>query len=346
MARGESPKDRPSSVGIALIGAVGLAALLTLFCVVSSMRGFRGDATVSPYPTPGLGEPFVGASTSFGVLGSRDSARATAYYGGALAPDPTAARPILEGTLASRGYVVGTSAESPILQMPFDFTPTDLDGSCGVVLLIGDLGALIQRAGVLSGDTFSAIDPSAFTVATCGTAPVHVEGIGGATARVWLFPGLTPSTLASTGLTADALLAHAEAETLLRRLGYEPVDEVIELGATSTGAGAFATLDAPHLPSSGCIPFVAYVVGAGRATLPFGRSDYLDDRALSATVGCASGTGWALTLVDDGTLGATAFVRAYRAGGGPTSISTASSITLVDGAHASWPVPITESPTP
>lgn len=345
MARGESPKDRPSSVGIALVGAVGVAGLCTLFTVISSMRGCGSDAMVTPYAYGAVNEPFVGANTSFGVLGSRDAARASSYYGGALAPDPVTARRSLEAALASRGYVVSDTPESTLQQMPFDVTPTDLDGSCGVVVIIGDIGALIQRAGIASGDSFRAIDPSAFTVATCGTAPIHVDGIGAAVTRSWLYPGLTPATLVSTGLSADALLAHAEAEVLMRRLGYEPVDEVVEVTATAPG-GAFASLEPPYSPPSGCVPFVAYVAGAGRSSLPFGQSDYLDDRALSAVVGCGSGNGWSLNLVDDTTPGATALVRAYRAGGGPSTSITAGSIARVDDAHAAWPVPITESPRP
>ncbi len=330
------------------MGAVGVAGLCTLFTVLSSMRGCGVDplALTSPYAGGAVGEPFVGANTSFGVLGSRDASRASSYYGGALTPDPIVARRSLESALASRGYVVSNTPESALQQMPFDVTPTDLDGSCGVVVVIGDIGAIIQRAGLSSGDSFLAVDPSAFTVATCGTAPVHVEGIGGGVVRSWLFPGLTPASLVSTSLTADALLAHAEAETMLRRLGYEPVDEVLEVPVTSGGAGGFATLDPPYSPASGCIPFVAYVAGAGRASLPFGRSDYLDDRALSAIIGCGSGNGWSLTLVDDGTVGATAFVRAYRTGSGPTRSLTAGLITRVDPAHASWPVSISEAATP
>ncbi len=345
MARGESPKDRPASVGLALVGAVGLAGLCTLFAVVSSMRGYGGASSITPYYT-GVSEPFMGAATSFGVLGSRDAARAMSYAGAALAPDPVAARRSIETALATRGYVVSTSPESATQQMPFDVTPTELDGSCGVVVVIGDLGALVQRAGVASGTAFEAADPSAMTVASCGAAPVHVEGIGGATTRTWLYPGLTPATLGVTGLSADALLAHAEAETLLRRLGYVPTDEVIEVLVTSTGGGGFATLDAPTMPASGCMPFVAYVVGAGNAQLPIGRADYLRDRALSTLVGCGSGSGWSLTLVDDATLGATAFVRAYGPGAGPSTTITAGSITTVDTAHATWPSPIAELPQP
>jgi hypothetical protein len=289
-------------------------------------------------------EPFVGATTSFGQLGSRDAARASSYYGATLGPDPVAARRSVEGVLTSRGYVAGATAESALMQMPFDFTPTDLDGSCGVVLVLGDVGAIIQRAGAVGGDAFAAVDPSAFTVATCGTAPVHVEGIGGAMVRAWLYPGLTPSALASTGLSADALLAHAEAETILRRLGYEPVNEVVTMPVTSTPGGL--SLEAPETPASGCIPFVAYVAGAGTASLPFGRSDFLVDRTLSSVVGCRTGPGWQLTMYDDATASATAYVRAYRAGAGPTTTNTAGSIVSVDAAHATWPTPMTEAPQP
>jgi hypothetical protein len=346
MARGESPKDRPASVGLALMGAVGLAGLCTVFAVVSSMRGCHGDPSPTPYAYGGIPEPFVGATTSFGVLGTRDAARASAYAGGALAPDPIVARRSVEAALASRGYVPSTTAESAIAQMPFDFTPTDLAGSCGVVLFIGDLGAIVQRGAAPTAITFEAIDPSAFAIATCGDMPVHVEGIGGATARVWLYPGLTVSLLGGTGLSADALLAHAEAETLLRRLGYEPVDELLEVPITSTPGGTFVSLDAPYVPASGCTPFVAYVLGAGRANLPFGQTDYPSDRALSTTVGCGSGHGWTLGLVDDATPGATAFVRAYAAGAGPSTSSTVSAATVVDAAHATRPTPIVEAPQP
>jgi hypothetical protein len=228
--------------------------------------------------------------------------------------------------------------------MPFDVTPTDLAGTCGVVVVIGDVGATIRGAGIASGTQYDALDPSAFTIASCGDDPVHVDGVGGATTRVWLYPGLTASLLASTGLSADALLAHAEAEHILRALGYAPTDEVLEVPVVVTSTGAFASLDAPTLPASGCVPFVAYVVGAGRASLPTGQTDFLDDRALSAVIGCASGDGWSLTLVDDATLGARAFVRAYGAGSAPSTTLSVGSVTPVDLAHATWPTPIAELP--
>ncbi len=88
------------------------------------------------------------------------------------------------------------------------------------------------------------------------------------------------------------------------------------------------------------------MVGAGRAWLPFGSSDHLEDRALTAMVGCSVGPGWALTVVDEDEPGWTAFVRPYRVGAGPTTTITAGAIRWVDAAHASWPTAITEAPMP
>jgi hypothetical protein len=213
-------------------------------------------------------------------------------------------------------------------------------------LLVGDVGTTMTRAGIASGTTYRVVDPSAFTIALCGAVPVHVEGTGNVHMRTWLMPGLTETALATTGLSADALLAHAEAETVLRRLGYVPSDELIEITPATTTAGGFVTVHLPVTPPAGCIPFVLYVDGAGRPQLPPGRFDYLDDRGLVGGVSCATATSsWEPLFVDDGTLGAHVVARAYASStstpAGTLSIGGALS---VDASHATWPAAIAESP--
>ena len=327
------------SIGLAILAVVGVASICAVFSVVSSMR--TPSPAYTSYAPPAPVEPFRGATSAFGTLGSRDSTRALLGSGTALARDPLGARTALETTLRDRGYVVGTTAESPASPLPFDAPAPDLEGACGVVLVTGDGATTITRAGT-GGTTFASVDPSAFTVALCGPGNVHVEGVGHASLRTWLFAGLTPAAMTSTGVSADALLAHAEAERMLRRRGYVPIDELIEVVPTVATAGGIITLHLPTTPAAGCIPFVAYIEGAGRPQLPIGRFDFLEDRALSGAVACAvTSRNWEPMYVDDTTLGARVLLRAY--GAAPAGIPTGTPIVsiadahLVDAAHASRP---------
>lgn len=346
MARGESPKERPLSIGLAIVAIVAVASMCAVFSVVSSMYP-RGASYTSPYAMPGPIEPFHGATTAFATLSSRDSVRATLFGGGTLTRDPAAARAALEGTLRDRGYVEGTTSETPPQAMPFDAMLPDLVGACGVVLLVGDVTTTITSAGISSGTMFHSLDPSAFTVAACGEVPIRVEGSGAVTMHAWLFPGLLPSALATTGLPPDALLAHAEAETTLRRRGYVPVDEIVESTPAATTAGGFVTGRLPMIPPAGCVAFVAYVEGAGRAQLTPGRFDFLGDRGLGGAVSCAdTARSWEPIYVDDGTVGARLFWRAYAAGSAGTTAATVSigGAHATDATHATWPTAIAVSP--
>jgi hypothetical protein len=345
VARGESPKERPLSIGLAIVAIVAVASICALYSVVASMH--TTTAATTPYTLPGPVEPFRGATAAFATLGSRDSTRALLTGGTAFTRNPAAARAAMEGTLRDRGYVVGATAETASAPLPLETTPADLDGACGVVLVVGDVATTLTVAGVAGGTLYHSVDPSAFTIATCGTAPVRVEGSGEVSLRTWLLPGITEAAMTSTGLSADALLAHAEAELLLRRRGYVPVDEIVEVAPATTTAGGFVTMHLPTTPTAGCIPFVAYVEGAGRPQLPPGRFDFLDDRGLSGAVACATTTAaWEPLYVDDGTVGARVFVRAYAPGPGGTVSTTLSiaSAHTVDASHARWPAAISDAP--
>lgn len=341
MARGESPKERPLSIGIAIMAVVGVASLCAIFSVINSIRT-ASPLTTPPYGMSGVAEPFRGATTAFGTLSSRDSARAILTSGTTLARDPTSARSTLTGALRDRGYVEGATRQTAPEALPFDATPADLDGACGVVLLVGDLSTTISSAGITGGTAFRAVDPSAFTVAMCGTGSIHAAGTGNVTMQTWLLPGLTPGALTDTGLSADVLLAHAEMELVLRRRGYAPVDEIVEIAPITTTAGGFLTLTPPTMPSAGCIPFVVYIEGAGRPEITPGRFDFLDDRGLSGAVWCATtSSGWEPRYVDDATVGARVFARAYASApsGSGTTLSIAAARS-VDPAHATWPAAI------
>jgi hypothetical protein len=348
VARGESGKSRPLSIGIAIAAVLAVATVCALFSIVNSNRPPQPYTAYGypTYPTYPSTEPFRGASAAFGTVTSRDSVRSTASGGAALTRDPVAARRSLEAALTDRGYVVGATAETPATTLPFDAPAADLEGACGVVLLVGDAATTITRAGVGSS-MFTSVDPSAFTVALCGPATIHVEGVGHAAMRTWLLPGLTPAALTTTALTADALLAHAEAELLLRRHGYAPVDELIEVHISATTPGGFLTLHLPTTPAAGCIPFVAYADGAGRPQLPTGTFDHLDDRALNGAISCATSTrSWEPLYVDDSIPDARVLVRAYATA---ASVPSTPTITIggahtVDAAHATWPTAIAESP--
>lgn len=330
------------SIGIAVMAIVTVSTLCAVMSVAMSMRT-PGSAT-TPYAATTLVEPFRGATAGFATLGSRDSARATLAAGATLPRDPGTARSLLETALRDRGYVQGATPELATRALPFDAAASDLEGACGVVMIVGDVATTLTGAGIVGGTTFRTPDPSVFTVASCGATTVHVEGAGSATLRTWLMPGLTPTAPSDTGLTPDALLAHAEMEVVLRRRGYAPVDEIVEVTPTATTAGGFVTVRMPVTPTAGCIPFAVYAEGAGRPQITPGRFDYLEDRGVVGAIACASsGTGWDPTFVDDATVGARVFVRAYAASTPPgTAAISIGAAHVVDAAHASWPAAISQ----
>ena len=321
VTRGEPPKTRPSAIGAAIFIAFAVLCLGALTLVVSSQRGCGGSVAITPPGTPG-GDPVAGATEAAALISWRDAGRLREHWGSTPDLDPAAALLAIDPELARRGYVAAGEAEAP-REMPFDVDVPAMEGSCGVLEIISEGTARIDGADASGEPRAQASDPSALALGLCGPGPVHVDGLGAARIRVWHLPGLVPAHARATGMPADAVLAHAEAETILRARGWEPIDEAL---AVALPVGSSGSLSAPVAPSSGCVMWVAALVGAGRAG---GHAvvDYAVDRGLTMIASCdpASGSGWQVSYSAHGADPGAAYMRPWRAraSGAPTLPGTA-----------------------
>jgi hypothetical protein len=363
MARGEPSKERPRSSGIAIAGCATLAVLATLTTIVSSLGAGDGCGPRAPsglYPI----EPFPGAGEAFARLHWRDTARARDSAMVPLPPDAAEAARQLAVVLSARGYVAAAGEQAP-LTMPFSVRTSVLGGavggalggalgeSCGVIAAVAEGNAVITDISIGS-ERARASDPSVATLGACGEVEVRVQGIGSATVSAWALPGLTVDDASASGLPADVLLAHAEAEAIWSALGYLGEDVVVREQSTSLRA-----VEPPGAaPGSGCRIWIGIAEGAGSLHTAHGGHVLAGDRALDrAMIGAArcAGSGPSIaTLVDDSTPGLTVWWRPFRlavaASAGPTrpgatlAPTRAGAIRLVDLADLALPPPIPASP--
>jgi hypothetical protein len=343
VARGESPKERPSLPGAAIFAVFGA---FCLFAITAVAMTTRECASPPPPPTP---EPFAGTVTSFHALGWRDTERARAVPpGGTVAPDAARARTLLETTLTARGYVPAPSEGlAPVVGLPAELEAPTMEGSCGVLVVVAEGTSTLGSAEVVtpSGSAHQdAHDPSAMAVPLCGNQRVRVAGTGRAAAHVWHYPGLTDTLVEATGLTPEVALAHAEAEVLLRGRGLAPEAEVVAL-EMGPGPGRFE-LPLTRSPASGCVFFAVVAVGAGVPVGVWSPSDVARDRALVGAARCSTRTDASPTLeVPAGT--ARVYARAYRAhGGSPPAGVTIGGARIVTEAALTLPPPLVEAPMP
>ncbi len=344
MARGESPKERPQFPGAAIMASF----LAFCLCAITGVAMTTRECNAVLTPTPPIQEPFVGTIATFHALSWRDSERVRTTIG-VVAPDAVRARSLLESTLATRGYTpAATEGLAAVSALPADFDAPSMQGSCGVLVVLGDGAAVLARAEVTidaATETFVAHDPSVLAVPICGAQRVHVEGTGSAGAHVWHFPGLTPDIVRDTALPVDVVLAHAEAEGLLRGRGLAPLDEVAVIDVPS-GTGPQA-ITITRSVGTGCVPFVGVVVGGGDAIGAWSPVEHLTDRALLGLAACATRTDVNPTItVPTGT--ARVYLRPYRAigGGAPPVIGAAASLRIVDEANLVLPAALVEAPMP
>jgi hypothetical protein len=345
VARGESPKERPSFPG----AAIGAAFLAFCLCAITGVALTTRECNAPPVgvaPTP---EPFVGTIASFHSLSWRDTERVRNGATG-VAPDAASARTLVESSLRTRGYVPAPAEGlAAVVTLPGDFETPAMEGSCGVLVVVADGAGTITRAEVGAegaSETFTAHDPSALAVPLCGAHRVRVLGTGAAAAHVWHYPGLTPDVVSATTLPADVVLAHAEAEVLLRARNLVPRDEVAVLEVPS-GPGT-QTIPTARTVSSGCVPMVAVVVGGGDPMGSWSPTDRITDRALIGLAVCATRTDAIPTLVvPSGT--ARVYVRPYEALGAgasaPAGVS-AGALHVVREADLAFPSPLVEAPMP
>lgn len=357
MARGEQSKSRPQGPGLA-IGAVFVACCVAALTLVATTS--RGCAGCGPAWGPGmpLAEPFVGAAAAFGELGWRDASRGRATWAAPSAPDAAAAERALEDALTERGYVPAEGTGAAARSLPFELRTDALEGVCGVVAVLGVGSAVLTGIEDEQQGAVRAPDPSAVTIARCGAGIVRASGLGQAVVRTWQLPGITPADVEAIGLSPDVVLAHAEAEALLRARGLVPLDVLAREEVTGR-----ASISPPvHAGAAGCTAWVGVVTGAGRAETSGGLGllgrDYALDRAMLGGASCAGGTGGATgaaagpssthtALVDDGGDGLTVIWRPYGApAGGPTRTPAAGAIVASVGAARVVPIAELPSPTP
>jgi len=309
MARGDSPtpSDRPTN--LALLGVLGVTAFAALLLVVVTTRAV--ESWSASFAAGGLsGDPYPGASAAAEQLSWRDTARLREAFGAPPPHDSAAAIAAMEGELRRRG--LGTdSTYLPAATLPADLDVLALEGACGLLVLEAEATSRLTAAGRPAG-LRSADDPSLIALGACGRGPFRVEGVGSARVRVVLVPGLVESDVERIGLPEDVLLAHAEAEWLLRGAGYVPSDELVRLDATGAAASSGELAALPQ-PPSGCVPWAVVVVGAGRlrsmtASAP---ADHAAERGLGLAISCAGDPSTHLALADDGSGGYVAWARPY-----------------------------------
>jgi hypothetical protein len=344
VARGESPKDRPTLPGAAIFAAFGAFCL----CAITGVALTTRECAAAVQPPPVTPEPFVGTIAAFHALSWRDTERLRASPGAVPPPDAARARALLEGALTARGYLPAASAGlAPLVSLPADFEVPTMEGSCGVLVVVPEGSGTLARAevaGVSGPGRFEAHDPSAMAVPLCGNQRVHVEGSGRAAGHVWHYPGLTREIVEATGLPVDVALAHAEAEVLLRGRGLQADGQVVVLEA---GPGPTrVSIPLTRTAGSGCLFFVVVAVGAGDPVGSWSPTDAAADRALVGAARCATRTDAMPTLqVPSGT--ARFYARPFRAHGGtPPAGVTIGAVEVVAEPDLALPPPLVEAPMP
>jgi hypothetical protein len=316
MARGESPTPPDRPIGVAFLGVFGVAALGALLFVVVVTRACDScDEWLYGYG--GMpADPYVGASTAASLLGWRDVARLRYGYGAPPTLDGPAAAVAVRVELRAHGFAEPSATLGPFT-LPADVDVPALDRTCGLIVFEAEATSRIDAAGRPAG-LRAADDPSLVTTGACGRGPFRVEGVGTALVRVILVPGLVEDDPLTTGLPEDVLLAHVEAEHLLRSVGYVPSDQVLRIDAPSPPvSGDFTGLP---VPASGCVPWAVVVVGAGRTrsgTASMGQ-DFATQRGLGLAISCAGASTTYLSVTDDATTGWVAWARPYAASGAPS----------------------------
>lgn len=354
MARGEPGKNRPPGPGLAIgalfacacLAAVTLIATTTRSCDGCLPRGWMAGTTPA--------EPFSGAAAAIDELHWPDVGRARDAYARPTAPDASAAAVALRTRLEQRGYVAVADRAPEILTLPLETRTPALAGACGVVVVTGLGNATILGAEAAEGAVV-ANDPSIVAIAACGDVALRASGTGSATVEAWHMPGITPADVAATGLPAEVVLAHAEAETLWRARGWAPVDQLVR---EEHGPGPTVWISPPGVPpASGCIAWVGVAIGAGSAETSTGfvmGRDYAIGRALFGAAQCATTAATHTTLLDEGGDGHVVHWRAYGvATPGPTraaapgaTATTAGALRVVAVSDLALPGALPELPPP
>jgi len=360
MARGEPAPRGKRGPGVAIFVSFGVLCLAAALLVVWSTRAC--DRMVTPYHPPGTmmpTEPFPGAEAAVAALGSRGCAGPTGPTVGAPGSVPPRAR--AEDRLDRRGYAAAAERWSETRVLPATVGPDGLEGGCGVIAVAGDSGAVLTGY-TADGSLVAPCERDLVLAAACDGDTVRVDGAGVVRTRSFVYPGLTPDRVTSTGVPAEALLAHAEAESHLRSVGWTPTDELVV--QTVAPGGSVHRLSPPASASGGCIAWVATGIGVGNANTQWAHrlvdSDPSPDLFTAGLVSCpphgsAAATTTRLEITDGASDGGTVYMRPYAPAAGPAVPGAnergpalgIADLTVVEPASITLPegVPVT-APTP
>lgn len=316
MTRGEgTPRDR-RGVGLAIGVVFTVICLFAAFVVVTTSDSCDGLYGSPPIPAVPV-EPFAGAASALSLLGHRDCGGQAA--GPRVAHGAARPRAVADRVAAQLGYVPA-GEWSDERNLPLTALAAGLEGRCGVVAIGTDAWASMQRARSADGAWYRSCDDGYRLIAACGDQPVSLEGSGTAYSRAWAMPAITADDLDAIGVSAEAVLGHAEAEVQLRRVGWIPSDQCV---VEEVASGAPAWVAPPASPASGCVPWVAVAIGLGDATSEWMGAtldhDPATERFVLGTASCERGLTGRIDFHDVGSDGGLVVWRPYEARSGPST---------------------------
>ncbi len=332
VSRGESAKPRSSGPGLAIAGTLAVL-VLSAACVVAwslhvvprwIQEMFSGPATPPPPP----GDPAALVHAALSPLRFRECMEAGLGPAAAPIPGPAGEAARVHAMLVERGYAPGPDDPTP-LALPYADTIHGLEGSCGVVLVARVGTTTLGRARAGTAPEVESWRGEVVTVGACDGDGLAVTGTGAIAMRVYAMPGITPEIVRRSGMPADALLAHAEAESYLRARGWEPEDSVIERRvARGAPSRVVRSLGPGVAPVHGCTAWVAVGLGIGAANVGWGavggEYDPGQARFMLGMLSCDASTtptgGTDLTVTDAEGDGGRIFFRPYRARSGPAVV--------------------------
>lgn len=323
MARGESQKVGSSSAALGLWAALGVVALGTAYLLAQALS----DAPPAPIPSPALSS-IERLRSIYATLGDRDCSLSDLES--------------LRSQLFERGHRF--VSESPPLELPLREAATDLEGACGVALVVAEPTALVNSVRAGDGPSVTPCVSRMASVALCGADTVAAEGTGRATVYLFVTPGLTPANVAETGLTPEAAVGLTEAELILGRAGYRAGPEAVRVER----GGGTRTWEPPQ-PAHGCVAWVIATSGFSLAHSSLDTDSFASDsrvgRQLIGAVSCAGRHG-ALSLEDGGVLYALPFEdqSGPRLPGPVDRLTTIPEVRVVATPHL--PSPTAPAPTP
>jgi len=371
MARGESATPGRRGPGAAIWAGFGVVCLAALCCVlwtthwIEGCASYRGLMAFLGGPVPTASEPFAGAYATLSRLSWRSCVQddpALAAAGVTSAQQRARVSALLE----ARGYIAQADWSAPGT-LPLRGAHAIGDASCGVVAVVAETGSIIAEARGAGATSEPACVSYAIIAGVCSDRAdtLEIAGTGAASTRAFVLPGLTPEIVLGTGLPADVVLAHLEAEAELRSRGWQASDDVVRSDVAGTGHSSTTSLTPPREPRRGCVAWVAVGDGVGGANVSWGTlgmtSGVAQSRFVTGLVSCdprhpppAGAGGMRVDFADAEGDGGAVYFRAFAPHVGPTlpggaahaAITGTTSMRLVEASAARLPraVPVLRTP--